>query len=236
VKNSKVWPVLKDNLWTNNPIFIQILGICSTLAVTNNVRNTMIMSLGVTFATALSSMTLSAMKDLLPRKVRMIIQVVVMSFYVILLDILLRAYLPDVSKQLGPYVGLIITNCILMGRAEAYAAANKPLMSFWDGLTSGIGYMAVLLAISVIRELLGFGTLLGFRIMPEGFVTWTIMIMAPSAFFFVAMVMWWAKSMQAKGKVGQGAPGAKPAAPAPATAPATTVATATNVAKKEAGK
>jgi len=94
----------------------------------------------------------------------------------------------------------------------------------------------VLLAISVIRELLGFGTLLGFRVMPEGFVTWTIMIMAPSAFFFVAMVMWWAKSMQAKGKVGQGAPGAKPAVPATATAPATTVATATNVAKKEAGK
>jgi len=243
MKNSKVMAVLKDNLWTNNPIFIQILGICSTLAVTNNVRNTMIMSLGVTFATALSSMTLSAMKDFLPRKVRMIIQVVVMSFYVILLDILLRAYLPDVSKQLGPYVGLIITNCILMGRAEAYAAANKPLMSFWDGLTSGIGYMAVLLAISVIREVLGFGTILGIKVMPEGFVTWTIMIMAPSAFFFVAMVMWWAKSMQAKGKVGQGAPAGNPGAPAPAATPAANAsannvatATATTVANKEAGK
>ncbi len=198
MKNSKMYAVLKDNLWTNNPIFIQILGICSTLAVTNNVRNTLIMSAGVTFATALSSMTLSAMKDLLPRKVRMIIQVVVMSFYVILLDILLRAYLPDVSKQLGPYVGLIITNCILMGRAEAYAAANKPLMSFWDGLTSGLGYMAVLLVISIVRELLGFGTLMGFRVMPESFVTWTIMIMAPSAFFLVAMVMWWAKTEQAR--------------------------------------
>jgi len=198
MKNSKMFTVLKDNLWTNNPIFIQILGICSTLAVTNNVRNTLIMSAGVTFATALSSMTLSAMKDLLPRKVRMIIQVVVMSFYVILLDILLRAYLPDVSKQLGPYVGLIITNCILMGRAEAYAAANKPLMSFWDGLTSGLGYMAVLLVISIVRELLGFGTLMGFRVMPESFVTWTIMIMAPSAFFLVAMVMWWAKTEQAR--------------------------------------
>ncbi|OHD25824.1 MAG: NADH:ubiquinone reductase (Na(+)-transporting) subunit D [Spirochaetes bacterium GWB1_59_5] len=220
--------VLKDNLWTNNPIFIQILGICSTLAVTNNVRNTLIMSAGVTFATALSSMTLSAMKDLLPRKVRMIIQVVVMSFYVILLDILLRAYLPDVSKQLGPYVGLIITNCILMGRAEAYAAANTPLMSLWDGLTSGLGYMAVLVAISIIREILGFGTLLGIRVMPEGFVTWTIMIMAPSAFFFVAMVMWWAKTVQAKGKVGQGA---KPAAPAGAQPAA-----ATTVANKETSK
>lgn len=213
MSQSKAMAILKDNLWANNPIFIQILGICSTLAVTNNVRNTIIMTLGVTFATALSSMTLSAMKDFLPRKVRMIIQVVVMSFYVILLDILLRAYLPDVSKQLGPYVGLIITNCILMGRAEAYAAANKPLLSFWDGLTSGLGYMAVLLSISVVRELFGFGTILGFKVMPEGFVTWTIMIMAPSAFFFVAMVMWWAKSVQAKGKVGQAAP--KPAAGAP---------------------
>jgi len=153
MKNSKTLSILRDNLWKNNPIFIQILGICSTLAVTNNMRNTMIMTVGVTFATALSSMTLSAMKDLIPRKVRMIIQVVVMSFYVILLDILLRAYLPDVSKQLGPYVGLIITNCILMGRAEAYAAANKPLLSFWDGLTSGLGYMAVLMAIALVREL-----------------------------------------------------------------------------------
>ena len=197
MKGSKTLTILKDNLWTNNPIFIQILGICSTLAVTNSMRNTMIMTLGVTFATALSSLTLSALKDLIPRKVRMIIQVVVMSFYVILLDILLRAYLPDVSKQLGPYVGLIITNCILMGRAEAFAQANKPLLAFWDGLTSGLGYMAVLMAIAVVRELLGFGTLFGVRVMPEGFVSWTIMIMAPSAFFLVAMVMWWAKSVQA---------------------------------------
>jgi len=197
VKGSKTLTILKDNLWTNNPIFIQILGICSTLAVTNSMRNTMIMTLGVTFATALSSLTLSGLKDMIPRKVRMIIQVVVMSFYVILLDILLRAYLPDVSKQLGPYVGLIITNCILMGRAEAFAQANKPLLAFWDGLTSGLGYMAVLMAIAVVRELLGFGTLFGVRVMPEGFVSWTIMIMAPSAFFLVAMVMWWAKSVQA---------------------------------------
>ena len=203
MKNSKTFTILKDNLWKNNPIFIQILGICSTLAVTNNMRNTMIMSLGVTFATALSSMTLSGMKDLIPRKVRMIIQVVVMSFYVILLDILLRAYLPDVSKQLGPYVGLIITNCILMGRAEAYAAANTPLYSFWGGLTGGLGYMAVLMVIAAVREVLGFGTMFGLRVLPESFVPWTIMIMAPSAFFLVAMVMWWAKTEQAKRETAQ---------------------------------
>jgi len=196
--SGKPMTILKDNLWTNNPIFIQILGICSTLAVTNSVRNTLIMTIGVSLTTAFSSATLSALQAAIPRKVRMIIQVLVISFYVILIDIVLRAYLPAASKQLGPYVGLIITNCIIMGRAEAFAQANKPGLSFWDGLTSGLGYMAVLTAIAVARELLGFGSVLGFRVMPEGFVPWTIMIMAPSAFFFVAFVMWWAKTVQAK--------------------------------------
>lgn len=218
MSQSKTMAILKDNLWTNNPIFIQILGICSTLAVTNNLRNTAIMTIGVALTTAFSSMTLSAMKDLIPRKVRMIVQVLVISFYVIIIDILLRAYLPDVSKQLGPYVGLIITNCIIMGRAEAFAPANPPLLSFWDGLTSGFGYMAVLMAIAFVRELLGFGTLFGIRVMPEGFVAWTIMIMAPSAFFLVALVMWWAKNMQAKGQAKPGQ--AKPAAPSAPAQPA----------------
>ncbi len=215
--SSKAMNILKENLWTNNPIFIQILGICSTLAVTNNLRNTAIMTVGVALTTAFSSMTLSAMKDLIPRKVRMIVQVLVISFYVIVIDIVLRAYLPEVSKQLGPYVGLIITNCIIMGRAEAFAQANKPGLSFWDGLTSGLGYMAVLMAIALVREILGFGSVFGLRVLPAGFVPWTIMIMAPSAFFLVAMVMWWAKNMQAaKAKTAAG----KPAAPAAPTAPA----------------
>ena len=209
---NKTMAILKDNLWTNNPIFIQILGICSALAVTNSLRNTAIMAIGVSLTTAFSSLTLSAMKDLIPRKVRMIIQVLVISFYVIIIDILLRAYLPVVSKQLGPYVGLIITNCIIMGRAEAFAQANKPLLSWWDGLTSGLGYMGVLMAIAVVRELLGFGTLFGIKVMPEAFVPWTIMIMAPSAFFLVAMVMWWAKSVQAGKK-----PVAKTATPGQST-------------------
>ncbi len=209
MKQSKAMAILIDNLWTNNPIFIQILGICSTLAVTNNVKNTLIMTIGVALSTAFASATLSAMRNTIPRKVRMIVQVLVISFYVIIIDIVLRAYLPEASKQLGPYVGLIITNCILMGRAEAFAQANKPLLSFWDGITSGLGYMAVLMAIAVVREALGFGTILGFRVMPEGFTAWTIMIMAPSAFFLVAMVMWWAKNMQMKR---QAKPAPKPAA------------------------
>jgi Na+-transporting NADH:ubiquinone oxidoreductase subunit D len=190
--------ILKEGLWTNNPIFVQVLGICSTLAVTNNVRNTLIMAAGVTFATALGSLTLSAIKGLIPRKVRMIVQVLVLSFYVILVDIVLRAYAPAISKQLGPYVGLIITNCILMGRAEAYAAANPPWPSFVDGLANGLGYGAVLLGIALVREFLGFGSILGIKLVGDWFTPWTIMIMAPSAFFLVALALWGAKSYGAR--------------------------------------
>jgi Na+-transporting NADH:ubiquinone oxidoreductase subunit D len=191
--------VIKDGLWLNNPIFVQVLGICSTLAVTNNLRNTLIMTLGVTFATAFSSWTLSLMKDLIPRKVRLIAQVLAISFYVIIIDIVLRAYQPEVSKQLGPYVGLIITNCILQGRAEAFAAANRPWPSFIDGLMNGLGYMAVLMCIAFVRELLGFGSLFGIDVLGPRFVPWTIMIMAPSAFFLVALAMWGAKAILAHG-------------------------------------
>lgn len=182
--------VLIKNLWTENQVIVQILGICSTLAVTNRLSNTLIMTLGVSLVTAFSNLTLSAMRNIIPRKVRMITQVLVISFYVIIVDIVLRAYVPDVSKALGPYVGLIITNCILMGRAEAFAQANPPLISFWDGLTAGLGYMWVLVVVALFRELLGFGTILGFQVMPENFVNWTIMVMPPSAFFVLAILIW----------------------------------------------
>ena len=191
----KFLTVLKEGLWTNNPIFIQILGVCSTLAVTNNMLNTAIMGAGVTFSTAFTSLTVSLMRNLIPRKVRMMVQVLLAAFYVIIVDITLKAYLPEVSRALGPYVGLIITNCILMGRAEAYAQANPPLISFWDGVTNGAGYSAVLIVISFVRELLGFGTLFNIRVLPEAFPTWTIMVMAPSAFFLVASLLWIAKNV-----------------------------------------
>ena len=189
--------ILKANLWYNNPIFIQILGICSTLAVTNLLTNTVIMTLGVIFATSFSSLTVSVLKSLIPRRVRMIVQVLIMSFYVIILDILLRAYLPEISKNLGPYVGLIITNCILMGRAEGFAQSNPPAAAFWDGFTSGLGYMWVLMAIAFFREFLGFGTLFGFVVTPKGFVPWTIMVMAPSAFFMLGLLLWISKNIMA---------------------------------------
>jgi Na+-transporting NADH:ubiquinone oxidoreductase subunit D len=187
--------ILKDNLWTNNPIFMQVLGICSALAVTNLLTNTMIMTIGVTFVTAMSSLTVSLIKTFIPRKVRMIVQTLIIAFYVIIVDILLRAYLPEISRALGPYVGLIITNCIIMGRAEAFAQSNPPLISMWDGATSGFGYMAVLLLIAFFRELLGFGSLFGVQVLPESFVPWTIMVTAPSAFFFLGLIIWAGKSI-----------------------------------------
>ncbi|MCD6342697.1 MAG: NADH:ubiquinone reductase (Na(+)-transporting) subunit D [Spirochaetaceae bacterium] len=190
--------ILKRNLWADNPIFVQILGICSTLAVTNNLTNTLIMTLAVTIVTGLSSTTVSLIKGLIPRKVRMIVQTLIIAFYVILVDIVLRAYIPEISKALGPYVGLIITNCIIMGRAEAFAQSNPPVMALWDGLTSGVGYMAVLVIIATIRELLGAGTLMGYQVLGDGFTTWTIMVMPPSAFFLLGSFIWAAKSIMIK--------------------------------------
>lgn len=205
---------LKDNLWGNNPIFVQILGICSTLAVTNNLINTGIMTIALVFTTALSNFTISLIRDLVPRKVRMITQVIIISFFVILVDIVLRAYLPDIHKNLAAYVGLIITNCIVMGRMEGFAQANKPLISLWDGITSGLGYMAVLLAIAFVRELFGFGSLFGLPVLQvldpstgQGWFTpWSIMVTPASAFFLLAGIIWWAKNTMNKAKTPLPAP------------------------------
>ncbi len=147
------------------------------------------------FVTGLSSTTVSIIKSLIPRKVRMIVQTLIIAFYVILVDIVLRAYIPEISRALGPYVGLIITNCIIMGRAEAFAQSNPPIMALWDGITSGAGYMGVLIIIAVIRELLGAGSLMGFQILGEGFTTWTIMVMPPSAFFLLGSLIWAARTI-----------------------------------------
>jgi Na+-transporting NADH:ubiquinone oxidoreductase subunit D len=155
----------------------------------------MIMTIGVVFVTAMTNLTVSLIKSLIPRKVRMMVQTLIIAFYVIIVDLLLRAYLPDISRALGPYVGLIITNCIIMGRAEAFAQSNPPMISFWDGATSGFGYMAVLLTIAFFRELLGFGTLFGIQVLPDAFVPWTIMVTAPSAFFFLGIIIWIGKTL-----------------------------------------
>lgn len=183
-----------ENLNINNPVLVQMLGICSTLAVTNKVVNTLIMTIGVSLVTAFSSMTLSYIRHLIARRVRMIFQVLAITFYVVLLQLILNAFQPEVARSLGPYVGLIITNCIVMGRTETFAPANPPLISWWDGFTSGIGYMAVLLLMALIREPLGFGTIADIPIFPVEYTSsgnnWTIAIMAPSAFFLVAFIQW----------------------------------------------
>ena len=190
--------VISRNMWKDNQVLRQILGICSSLAVTNLMTNSLVMGIGLTFTTALSSLTLSAMRNLIPRRIRMIVQTLIIAAYVIMVDIFLKAYVPDISKQLGPYVGLIITNCIIMGRAEAFAQKNPPFLSFLDGLFAGLGYTAVLLIISSIRELLGFGTLFGFNVNFIGFETWTIMVMPPAAFFIIGTLIWISSNLLAK--------------------------------------
>lgn len=196
--------VIKEDLWKNNPVTVQILGICSTLAVTNIFLNTFIMGLGLTFVTAFSSLTISLMRNIIPQRVRMMVQTLVIASYVVIVDIVLKAYVTDISKALGPYVGLIITNCIIMGRLEAFASSNKPGMAFLDGFMSGIGYSYVLLVIAFFREILGFGTIWGYQIMDpllksigysEGWIQWAFMIMAPGGFFMLALFIWIANNI-----------------------------------------
>ncbi|SCG84583.1 Na+-transporting NADH:ubiquinone oxidoreductase subunit D [Proteiniborus sp. DW1] len=187
-------------LWKDNPVFRQIIGICSALAVTNLMLNSLIMGLGLIFVTAFSELTISIIRSFTPKHIRMMIQVLIISVYVIIVDIVLKAYYPEMSKALGPYVGLIITNCIIMGRCEAYAQKNPPLSSFLDGIASGAGYTLVLLAIAFVRELLGFGTIFGVKVLGDWWTNWTIMIMPPGAFFVLAVVIWIARSISSEDK------------------------------------
>jgi Na+-transporting NADH:ubiquinone oxidoreductase subunit D len=181
-------------LWNDNPVLRQVLGICSTLAVTNLMVNTLVMNAGLIFTVAMSSLTVSMLRSYTPMRIRMMAQTLIIASYVIIVDISIKSYLPDISEALGPYVGLIITNCIVMGRCEAFARNNPPWPSFLDGIAVGFGYALVLASIALVREPLGFGTLLGFRIMPHGFTPWTIMIMAPGAFFTLGVFAWFVKA------------------------------------------
>jgi len=186
----KNWKLFKENLGTQNPVFVQVLGICSTLAVTNVVKNTVVMCLGLIFVTALSNLTVSLLRGVIPARVRMMAEVLIIACLVIIVDIYLKAYYPDISRQLGPYVGLIITNCIVMGHTEAVALTQPPTAAFVDGLAAGIGYSYVLLAIACVRELLGTGGLWGFNVLGGAWVNWAIMVMAPGGFFVLAVFIW----------------------------------------------
>jgi Na+-transporting NADH:ubiquinone oxidoreductase subunit D len=184
----------------NNPVFIQSLGICSALAVTVQLNTAIVMALAMTFVTAFSSLTISAMRNVIPRNVRMIVELSVIASLVILADEVLRAYFYDISKQLSVFVGLIITNCIVMGRAETYALGNPPVQSFMDGLGNGAGYGLVLVAVAFIRELFGAGKLFGFSVVPQafydhGYMNMGFMQLAPAAFIIIGLLVWLQKSL-----------------------------------------
>ncbi len=190
LKYTKWFNISKDGLVKNNPIVIAVLGICSSLAVTNRVENAIAMGLGVTFVVMASSATISLMRKLIPPKVRMVTYMVVISAYVIAVQMVLEAYFPTIAKQLGAYVGLIITNCIVMGRAEAFAVKNPAKYSLIDGFASGMGYMFVLVLVSIVREILAFGTLLGMQVVGDQWVNWVVMAMAPGGFFVLGLFIW----------------------------------------------
>ena len=195
-----------EGIWGNNPIFRQVLGICSALAVTNLVENTLVMCLGLIYAQGMSSLTASWLRKYTPFRLRIISSTLIIAAYVIVLHSFLRAYLPDISSQLGPYVGLIITNCIILGRVEAFATQNKPWPALVDGVASGMGYSIVLITISIFREVLGFGTIMGIPL-PVDFTRWTIMVMAPGAFFMLGIITWiarWIDSVQTAEKTAAG--------------------------------
>ena len=168
---SEIKKLFSLGVWKDNPVYRQILGICSALAVTNLLMNSLVMGIGLIFVTAFSSLTVSILRKYTPKHIRMMVQVLIISAFVIMMDIFLKAYWPEMSKALGPYVGLIITNCIIMGRCEAYAQNNPPLLSFVDGATMGLGYTAVLLFIAFFRELLGFGSLFGMQFLCYNFIS-----------------------------------------------------------------
>jgi len=181
---------LKDGAWTNNPLAIQILGICSALAVTNRLANSLVMGAALIFVCVGSNLLVSLLRKYTPHRIRMIAEVAFIATFVILFDQFLSAFYPDMSKQLGPYVGLIITNCIVMGRAEAFALQNPPVLSIVDGLANGLGYAVVLAIIGFFRELLGTGEIFGYEVLSGQWYTPNqLMILAPGAFFALGIVI-----------------------------------------------
>jgi len=199
--NASSWGKLaKEGLWDNNPVFRQVLGICSTLAVTNFVLNTIVMCVALVFTLSLSAAMVSLLRRFTPRSIRMMVETLIIAFYVIIVDLILKAYWPQMSGNLGPYVGLIITNCIVMGRCEACANTNPPLHALVDGLFNALGYTFILLIIATFREILGMGTFLGFPVPYFGgphWDKWIIMVMPPGAFFMLAIVTWVFRTIQA---------------------------------------
>ncbi len=188
-------------IFKGNPISVLVLGICSSLAVTVQLKGAFVMGLSVMIVTGLSSLVCSLLRNTIPNRIRIIVQLVVVALMVILVDQVLKAYAYSVSKTLSVYVGLIITNCIVMGRIEAYALGNKPFASLMDGLGNGLGYALILVAVAFVRELLGSGTLFGFQVIPQavydfGYMNNGLMILPPMALILLGCIIWIQRSIQ----------------------------------------
>jgi Na+-transporting NADH:ubiquinone oxidoreductase subunit D len=192
---SKIYAAVSRALWQSNPISKQILGICSALAVTVQLKTAIVMSLALTFVVAFSNLTISLLRHQIPRNIRIIAEVAVIATLVIIADEFLKAFMYDISKQLSVFVGLIITNCIVMGRAETFAMGNPPGQSFIDGMANGIGYGSILCGVAFFRELLGAGKLFGYPVIPPsvyeaGYQNMGLMLLAPGAFIMIGLFVW----------------------------------------------
>lgn len=196
--------IFTNPFFSNNPVTVLVLGICSALAVTVKLESAIVMALSVTIVTGISSMLVSIIRNTIPNRIRIIVQLVVVAMFVILVDQILKAYVYDVSKQLSVYVGLIITNCIIMGRIEAFALGNKPLPSLVDGLANGMAYGLILIVLAFFRELLGSGTILGLQVVP---LSWYVKnggfyennglcILPPMALIIVGIIIWVQRGIQ----------------------------------------
>ena len=196
--SSKSVNTILDGLWRDHPIFSMVLGICSALAISNKVENAIAMGAGVTFVLVATAILISLLRSLIPTRVRIITYMITIASFVIIVDRFLKAFYPDISTAIGPYVGLIITNCIIMGRAEAFYIQNTIFQSFLDAVANGIAYTLTLVIIAVVREFLGFGTIMGIPLMPESWPHWVVMSMAPGAFFLLSLFIWIGRTLAGK--------------------------------------
>lgn len=199
ILSSKNFKLLSGPINLQNPITVQVLGICSALAVTAKLKPALVMGLSVMVVTGFANLIISMLRNNIPSRIRIIVQLVVVAALVIIVDQILRAFVYDVSKQLSVFVGLIITNCIVMGRLEAFALANKPWPSFIDGIGNGAGYAMILIVIAAVREIFGSGTLMGYQIIPKlayeaGYTNNGFMIMPPMALILVGLIIWFQRA------------------------------------------
>jgi len=187
--------ILLGPIFNTNPVIFQVLGICSALAVTSSMKNALAMSIGLTLVTAFSNFFISVIRNLIPNSIRIIVQMVVVATLVIIVDQLLQAFVPEIAKQMSVFVGLIITNCIVMGRLEAFAMKNPPVISFVDGFGNGLGYSALLMLLAFFRELFGSGSIFGITILQTvnnggWYIPNGLLLLPPSAFFLIGLVIW----------------------------------------------